>query len=243
MLCTIPHGLEFNITNQFWKHSPCTLQPCRKACPTSSLWFIFSSTPGSPHPSGFKLDPLPDPNPRTSLHLSLPPPNGKKIQLVFLFCVSPPLLEWLAGYVMLSGTVVLSGFMGCIKVHSQDHSVVSHSACPVHLCLWTWLLSCMVYLDIEPEWSFRGQLRRISFLCLSVQIVDLIVCLPLTFNLPPLFFPNKSLVYCNVLDFNLWCWPAFVLDVNLKESGGIWWLIKKEIEVCRQGDKSHDDTV
>ena len=78
MLCTIPHGLEFNITNQFWKHSACTLQPCRKACPTSSLWLIFSSTPGSPHPSGFKLDPLPDPNPRTSLHLSLPPPNGKK---------------------------------------------------------------------------------------------------------------------------------------------------------------------
>ncbi|XP_030287960.1 actin-binding LIM protein 2 isoform X10 [Sparus aurata] len=27
---------------------------------------------------GFKLDPLPDPNPRTSLHLSLPPPNGSE---------------------------------------------------------------------------------------------------------------------------------------------------------------------
>lgn len=39
--------------------------------------FTFSSTPDFRRPSGFKQDPLPDPKPRTSLHLSLPPPNGK----------------------------------------------------------------------------------------------------------------------------------------------------------------------
>lgn len=44
----------------------------------------------------------------------------------------------------------------------------------------------------------------ISFLCSSVQIVDLTACLYLTCNLPCWYFLN---VYCHVLDFDLWCEP------------------------------------
>lgn len=88
MSCTIPHVPEINITNQYRAHSPCTMEPCRKAYPVTPLCFIFSPTPDFPHPSGFKQDPLPDPKPRTSLHLSLPPPDGKTL-VVFLFYVSP----------------------------------------------------------------------------------------------------------------------------------------------------------
>lgn len=95
-------------------HIPCAhCYLCRKAYPTTSLCFIFSPSPDLPHPSGFKQDPLPDPKPRTSLHLSLPPPDGKNTSSLSLLCVSPPPVEWSAGFVMLlSNMVVLSGFMG-----------------------------------------------------------------------------------------------------------------------------------
>lgn len=78
----------------------------------------------------------------------------------------------------------------------------------------------------------------ISFLCSSVQIVDLTACLYLTCNLPCCYFLN---VYCHVLDFDLWCEPAFVLDVNLEESAGFvfWWMINRDVEVCRQVYKNH----
>lgn len=65
--------------------------PCREAYPTTSLCFIFSPSPDLPHPSGFKQDPLPDPKPRTSLHLSLPPPNGKNTGSTFSsLCLPSP---------------------------------------------------------------------------------------------------------------------------------------------------------
>lgn len=119
MLFTIPHIPELNITNQYCTHSPCTLKPLQKGSSNHlPLLHLLPHPPDLPRPSGFKQDPLPDPKPRTSLHLSLPPPNGKNNSSLSLFCVTPPLVEWLAGFVMLlSGIVVLSGFMGCIKVH------------------------------------------------------------------------------------------------------------------------------
>lgn len=47
-------------------------------------WFSLPSL-------GFKQDPPPDPKPRTSLHLSLPPPDGKSSCSHFLRCPPPPI--------------------------------------------------------------------------------------------------------------------------------------------------------
>lgn len=75
MLTMMPHILEINITNQ------CCTYPLLS--PTQRLIQpLISLTPG------IKQDPLPDPNPRTSLHLSLPPPNGKNTNSLYCLCVS-----------------------------------------------------------------------------------------------------------------------------------------------------------
>ncbi|KAG7221529.1 hypothetical protein INR49_017185 [Caranx melampygus] len=122
----MPHILEINITNQC-----CTYPPLS---PTESLIQLLPFTSSSPHPlisltAGIKQDPLPDPNPRTSLHLSLPPPN----------------VEWSAGFVMLfSGIMVLLGVMGCIKVVKVVEVPPVYPpilmANPPHLPPPTWLL-------------------------------------------------------------------------------------------------------
>ncbi len=132
MLCAKPHVPEINITN--CTHYSCKTQPCKKVYPTTSLCFIFSPTPDFPHLLGFKQDPLPDPKPRTSLHLSLPPPNGKKLSSLSRLCVSPPLVEWLAGFVMLlSGILVLSRVLQGVSSYICRTTKFSHSVCPVHL--------------------------------------------------------------------------------------------------------------
>lgn len=101
--------------------------PCRKAYPTSSLCFILSPSPPS-HlsltPQGSNRTPYLTPNlgpPCTSVYLLLTVNTGS----LSLLCVSPsPLVEWLAGFVMLlSGIVVLfhgvhqGTILGPLRVH------------------------------------------------------------------------------------------------------------------------------
>lgn len=92
--------------------------------------------PWSALPPGFKQDPLPDSKPRTSLHLSLPPPNGKSSSSCSLLCV------FLNGMVSRFCDVVVR-YRDFVRLHGVHQGTflgplsISHSACPVPLCLWT----------------------------------------------------------------------------------------------------------
>ena len=163
---TISHIPEINITNRYCKHSP-----------------LYSVTPQGSHRTPYLILNLG--HPCTSVYLLL----TVKTTVVCLFSVSPPLspVEWLAGFVMLlSGIVVLSGFMRCIFRTTR----FSHPACPVHSCLWTWMSWCMVQLDVDLSvtlthlaFSFSFSQGWFPFHVLFLQITDPVVCLPLTSDL------------------------------------------------------------
>lgn len=89
------------------------LQPHRSGLPKNVHLSHFSPTHDFPHPSGFKQDPPPDPQPRTALHLSLPPPDGKSTSGLSVLCLPSP-----SGIVSrLCDVVWFSGVVGSHWVH------------------------------------------------------------------------------------------------------------------------------
>lgn len=114
MRFSVSHIPEINITNQYLSHFPRIMEPLPGGL-FNKLAFLHPlislTSQGSNRTPYLTLNLG---HPCISVYLLL---TVKTIAV--LFSVFPlPVVEWIAGFVMLcSGIVVLTGFMGCIKAY------------------------------------------------------------------------------------------------------------------------------